>query len=410
MRITKVDVFKVSDPASPGIYPVLCRIHTDAGIYGDGEAALSYGIGATAAFGMVQDLANIIIGMDPLENEVIWDKMYRTTFWGQNGGGVFTAGMSAIDIALWDIRGKYFHVPVYTLLGGKLNDNLRCYASQLQFGWYHDRMSAMRSLQDYADAARRAVDEGYDAVKVDFFTFRPGEGGYTDRDRTGLLDPVTLRTVADRVRVTREAVGPDVDIIIENHSYLDANTAIQLAQAVEPYNILYFEEPNTPDPDTAVRLAEKIRIPIASGERIYTRWQYEKYFERNALHVAQPDIGTCGGITEVKKIADLAYIHDAAVQVHICGTPISVAAGLQVEAAIPNFVIHEHHQCNLLPDHIKLCRYDYQPVNGRYKVPELPGIGQELSDFVLNGGRYVEKVTVTGKAAAWVMSDVGEES
>ena len=215
--------------------------------------------------------------------------------------------------------------------------------------------------------------------------------------------------IVDRVRVTRETVGPDVDIIIENHSYLDANTAIQFAQAIEPYNIMYFEEPNTPDPDTAVRLAEKINIPIASGERIYTRWQYEKYFEKNALHVAQPDIGTCGGITEVKKICDLAYIHDAAIQVHICGTPICVAAGLHVEAAIPNFVIHEHHQCNLLPDHIKLCKYDYQPVNGKYKVPELPGIGQELSDWVLTNTEYVERVTVTGKAAAWVMADVGKE-
>ena len=406
MKITKVDVFKVTDPGSPGIYPVLCRIYTDEGIYGDGEAALSYGIGATAAFGMVQDLANIIIGMDPLENEVIWDKMYRTTFWGQNGG-VFTAGMSAIDIALWDIRGKYFNVPVYTLLGGKLNDNLRSYASQLQFGWYHDRMSAMRSLQDYRDAAQRAIDEGYDAVKVDFFTFKPEGGGYTDKDRTGLLDPKTLRTVVDRVRVTRETVGPDVDIIIENHSYLDANTAIQLATAVEPYNIMYFEEPNTPDPDTAKRLAEKINIPIASGERIYTRWQYEKYFKDNSLHVAQPDIGTCGGITEVKKIADLAYIHDACVQVHICGTPICIAAGLHVEAAIPNFVIHEHHQCNLLQDHIKLGKYDWQPENGLYKVPDLPGIGQEISDWVFTNMQYVEKVTVQGKSTAWVMSNVG---
>ena len=409
MKITKVDVFKVTDPASPGVYPILCRVYTDSGIYGDGEAAMSYGIGATGAFGMVQDLANIIIGMDPLENEVIWDKMYRTTFWGQNGGGVFTAGMSAIDIALWDIRGKYFNVPVYKLLGGKLNDKLRCYASQLQFGWFHERMGAMRSLQDYADAAKRALADGYDAIKVDFFTFKPEAGGYTDKDRTGLIDPKTLRTIVDRVRVTREAVGPDVDIIMENHSYLDANTSIQLAQAVEQYNIMYFEEPNTPDPDTAVRLSEKINIPIASGERIYTRWQYEKYFEKNALHVAQPDIGTCGGITEVTKIADLAYIHDVAVQVHICGTPISLAAGLHVETAIPNFIIHEHHQCNLLPDHIKLCKYDYQPVNGYYTVPELPGIGQELSDWTLTNTEYVEKVTVEGKAASWVMADVGKK-
>lgn len=123
MKITKIDVFYVDDKEAPSIHPVLCGVYTDTGLYGDGEAAMSYGVGAKAAFGMVQDLANIVVGMDPLENEIIWDKMYRTTFWGQNGGGVFTAGMSAIDIALWDIKGKFFNVPIYTLLGGKLNDN-----------------------------------------------------------------------------------------------------------------------------------------------------------------------------------------------------------------------------------------------------------------------------------------------
>lgn len=405
MKITKVDVFLVNDKESPTIHSVLCRIYTDTGLYGDGEAAMSYGIGSTAAFGMVQDLSNLIIGMDPLENEKIWDKMYRTTFWGQNGGGVFTAGMSAIDIALWDIKGKYFQVPIYTLLGGKLNDNLRTYASQLQFGW-KDTMGAMFSIEDYVGAAQRAVKDGYDAVKVDFFTFKetPGEGGFTDKDRTTLLTPRNLKIVVDRVKAVREVVGPDVDIIMENHSFLDMNTAIQLAEAVKPYNIFYFEEPNTPDPHTAQRLAQHIHIPIASGERIYTRWQYEKYFTTNSLQVAQPDMGTCGGFTEVKKICDMAYVYDVSIQVHACGSPISTAASLQMEAAIPNFVIHEHHQCNMLSSNIKLCKYDYQPENGRFKVPDLPGLGQELSDFVLNDRESVLKVTIDGSAKSWTMS------
>ena len=407
MRITKVDVFYVNDKDNPIIHQILCRVYTDNGLYGDGEAAMSYGIGAMAAYGMVQDLANLIIGMDPLENEVIWNKMYRTTFWGQNGGGVFTAGMSAIDIALWDIKGKYFQVPVYTLLGGKLNDNLRTYASQLQFGWT-TRMGAMFTIEDYIAAARRAVADGYDAVKVDFFTFKesPELGGFSDKERTTLLTPGNLRTVVNRVKAVRETVGPDVDIIIENHSYLDVNTAIQLAEAVRPYNIFYYEEPNTPDPDTAVRMAKKIDIPLASGERIYTRWQYEKYFKTQSLHVAQPDMGTCGGFTEVKKICDLAYIYDVAIQIHACGSPISTAASLQMEAAIPNFIIHEHHQCNLTPGNIKLCKYDYQPVKGRFKVPDLPGIGQELSDFVLYDRENVDMVTIDGNHKMWNMAEI----
>lgn len=405
MKITRIEVFQVNDKENPTIKPVLCRVHTDEGIYGDGEAAMAYGIGSTGAFGMLQDLANIVIGMNPLENEKIWDKMYRTTFWGQNGGGVFSAGMSAIDMALWDIKGKFFGVPVYMLLGGKLNDNLRAYASQIQFGWT-DKIGALFSPDEYADAAKRAVDEGYDAVKVDFFTFRenPQEGGFTDRERTGLVTPANLRTVVNRVAAVRNAIGPDVDIIMENHSFLDVNTAIQVAEAVKPYNIFYFEEPNTPDPHTAERLAQKIDIPIAGGERIYTRWQFEKYFARNALQIAQPDLGTCGGITEAKKICDMAYVYDCSIQIHACGTPISTAASLQVEAAIPNFIIHEHHQCNLVHSHIKLCKYNYQPEKGRFKVPDLPGLGQELSDFVLHDRDSVKQVVIGEKTSFWKMS------
>ncbi len=172
MKITKIDVFQVSSPDNPVWRPVLCRVYTDKGIYGDGEAAMAYGVASAGAFGMVQELANLVIGMNPLENEVIWQKMYRSTFWGQNGGGVFTAAMSAIDMAVWDIRGKYFNAPLYTLLGGKMRDNLRTYASQLQFGW-GDTMKDMLTVDDYVRSAKKAVAEGYDCIKIDFFWYKP---------------------------------------------------------------------------------------------------------------------------------------------------------------------------------------------------------------------------------------------
>ena len=163
MKITKVDVMQVKTP-NPSWRPILCRVYTDEGIYGDGEAALAYGIAAPAAFGMIRDLAALIIGMDPLDNEVVWDTLYKNTFWGQNGGPVVFAGISAIDFALWDIRGKFFNVPVYKLLGGKKQDNLRCYASQLQFGW-SDHWEEAKDTEEYAANARKAVEEGYDATK-----------------------------------------------------------------------------------------------------------------------------------------------------------------------------------------------------------------------------------------------------
>lgn len=397
MKITKVDVFQVNLPENPIWKPVLCRVYTDEGLFGDGEAAMAYGVASTGAFGMLQDLANLVIGMNPLENEVIWQKMYRKTFWGQNGGGIFTAAMSAIDIALWDIRGKFFGVPISTLLGGKMRSELRAYASQLQFGWGTET-AALTAPKEYARAALDAVKEGYDCIKIDFLSYKPEGGSFTDDERTTLLPPKTVKIVTDRLKAVRDAVGPDVDIIMENHSLPDAQSAVQLARAVEPYNVYYFEEPATPDPHTAKYISEKTNIPIASGERIYTRWQYAKYFQENTLQVAQPDIGNCGGITEVKKICDMAYVYDVSVQIHTCGSPLSTAAALQLEAAIPNFIIHEHHIVNRTQSNIKLCKYDYQPENGRIAVPDRPGLGNELSDFVLN---ECKKVTIAHNDSAW---------
>ena len=383
MKITKVEIMQVDirDPRSANWRPVVCRIHTDEGIYGDGEAALAYGIASSAAFGMIKDLSALIIGMDPLENEIIWDKLYRSTFWGQNGGPVVFAGISAIDIALWDIKGKFFGVPVYKLLGGKFRDNLRTYASQLQFGWGPEYRQIYK-IEDYQAVARHAVAEGYDAIKIDFFTFKPEDGSrYVTEDRTRLLTPRMVATVIDRVAAVREAVGPDVDIIMENHSFLDANGAVQLGREAQKYNIFYYEEPSTPDPKMTKYICDKLQMPIAHGERVFSRWQYARYYEDSSVQVIQPDFGNCGGITEGKKICDMAYVYDVSVQAHVCASPLSTAAALHLEAAIPNFVIHEHHVFNLHGYNKKLAVKDLQPVNGRYKIPEEPGLGNELSEY-----------------------------
>lgn len=383
MKIVKVDVMQLGTDVRPDWRPIVCRIYTDEGIYGDGEAAMAYDVGALGAFGMLQELAKIVIGMDPLDNEVIWDKLYRSTFWGQNGGPVTFSAISAIDIALWDIKGKYFKVPVYKLLGGKKRDNLRCYASQLQFGWGEVRIPA-RTPEDYAKNAKKAVEEGYDAVKFDFFLYNEEDGFFNDNDRLGLLSKKYLNIVEKRIAAVREAVGPDVDIIMENHSYTDAQSALQLGRMAEKYDIFCFEEPTTPYPKITKYMSDKLNIPIATGERIYSRWQYAQYFENCSVQMIQPDFGNCGGITEGKKICDMAYAYDVGVQGHACGSPLSNVVALHLECVIPNFVIHEHHAVNLTPYNKSYCIYDYQPVNGKYKVPELPGLGNELSESAMN--------------------------
>lgn len=390
MKIVKVDVMQLGTDVRPDWRPIVCRIYTDEGIYGDGEAAMAYDVGALGAFGMLQELAKMVIGMDPLDNEVIWDKLYRSTFWGQNGGPVTFSAISAIDIALWDIKGKYFKVPVYKLLGGKKKDNLRCYASQLQFGWGEVRIPA-RSPEDYAKNAKKAVAEGYDAVKFDFFLYDEKDGFFNDNDRLGLLSKKYLNIVEKRIAAVREAVGPDVDIIMENHSYTDAQSALQLGKMAEKYDIFCFEEPTTPYPKITKYMSDKLNIPIATGERIYSRWQYAQYFENCSVQMIQPDFGNCGGITEGKKICDMAYAYDVGVQGHACGSPLSNVVALHLECVIPNFVIHEHHAVNLTPYNKSYCIYDYQPVNGKFKVPELPGLGNELSESAMNNS---VKVTI----------------
>lgn len=401
MKITSVDVMELKTRKDKNWRPVVCRVNTDEGLYGYGEAAMAYGVGASAAFGMIRDLSGCIIGLDPLENEVIWDKLYKTTFWGQNGGPVVFGGLSAIDIALWDIKGKYFGVPVYQLLGGKRREKLRSYASQLQFGW-GDGVDPVFAAEDYAAAARQAISEGYDAIKIDFFTYDRDGRQFSSEETTRLLKPYYLDLVEERIAAVREAVGPAVDIIMECHSFTDVQSAIQIGKRAEKYNIFCYEEPTTPSPTLTKIVAENVNIPIASGERIYTRWGYAPYFENGSLAMIQPDLGTSGGLTEGKKICDMAYVYDVSVQAHVCASPLSVAAALHLEAVIPNFCIHEHHVINKASFNRELCIHDYQPIGGAMPIPEIPGIGNELSEYAL---KTADVVTVsTGKSFKMVKS------
>lgn len=185
-------------------------------------------------------------------------------------------------------------------------------------------------------------------------------------------------------------MGPDVDIIIENHADTDLVSAVQFAKAIEKYNIFFYEEINTPlNPKLLREAKDKIDIPLASGERIYARWGYLPYFENRSIDVIQPDLGSCGGFSEFKKIVDTAHAYEISVQAHVAGTGVAEAASLHAETAIPNFVIHEHHQKTLLPEYQELVKYDYQPKDGYYTVSELPGIGQDITDEVYKQSDYV---------------------
>lgn len=390
MKITKIEILNCKTPenkkqgfekvgnASPTC--TFCRIRTDDGIYGDGEVA---GIHAgLAVYGMLRQISGILIGKDPLHNEELWELMYKSTFFGQNGGPVIFSAISALDIALWDIKGKYFGVPVHTLLGGKCRDQLRCYASQLQNGWWEIGTPAhiCITLEDYREAARNAVAEGYDCIKADFFAWNKDGVRYPRDERERIIKLCHLQEVEERISAVRDAVGPLCDIIVENHSRIDLLGALQIARIVEKYNVMYFEEPNTPNPYTSAVIHDKVDIPIAAGERIYSRWQYIPYFENRSLQVIQPDLGNCGGFTEVKKICDMAHAYDVGVQLHTCGSGLATTCSLHLEAVIPNFIVHEHHT-RLRSMTAPVTAENPQPVNGVLNVPNKPGLGNEITGY-----------------------------
>lgn len=389
MKINRVEIFDIHCPERPVWNPVFVRVHTDEGISGVGEAGLAYDLGHSAAANMIKEFAEeMLLGRDPFQTEDLWNLMLRGSFWGLGGGPIIYSAMSAIDTALWDIKGKALGLPVYQLLGGKVNEKLRTYASQLQFDWDED-FAALVHPEDYARAAEKAVAEGYDAVKVDPIMY--DDKGETHFDRTKLITPKEMRLYRSRLMAIREAVGEDVDIIFECHSLPGVSTAIQLGELVEEARCMYFEEPvNYLNSELHKRVADKVNVPIAGGERLYNRWGVRPYLEDQSLDVLQPDIGLCGGFTETKKVCDYADVYDVRIQAHVCGGPVATAASLHLETAIPNFLIHEHHTYAIKKWNRELCIQDPQPVDGFFQAPDVPGIGIELNDEVVKRSPHME--------------------
>ena len=377
MKIIKVEVFDVSlTPTVARWNPVLVRIHTDAGISGVGEVALAYGVGSTAGVGMARDLAErFLIGADPFRIEELWDTMFRKTFWGQGGGPVVFGGMSGIDEALWDIKGKALGVPVYELLGGRCWDKLRVYAN----GWYRGCVAP----EEYAEAALKVAADGYTAMKFDPFAINR-EGVWEYPRRAMDLDRADL--AYERVEAVREAIGPKVDILVEVHGNLGTTSAIQMGKRLEPLRPFFYEEPvDALNVECMRKVSENVDIPIAAGERLYTRYGFRPYIEGQILDILQPDVGLAGGISETKKIATYAETYGIHVQPHNCASPVATAASVQVDACIPNFIIQEwfpYHE----PAHYALVKehLEHKVVDGYYPLSDAPGLGIELDDEVIS--------------------------
>ena len=368
-------------------HPVLLKLVTNDGIVGLGEAGLAYGIGHHGAVGMLEDfLKAFVIGANPLDREVIWNKMQRFSFWGGACGPVINATMSAVDIALWDITGKALGQPIWQLLGGRVQEDLRCYASQIQFSWSKDgTWYNLKDPAEYAEAAATAMAEGYDAVKVDPIMIDDAGLVENPNNMKGALDKAMVNRAVNRIAAIREAIGPDADIILELHSLTSLTGGQKLAEACAEYDMFMVEEAvNYNASGPARTLKQRMpHMPMAGGERIFTRWQFRSYLEDASLDMLQPDFCLVGGISEGKKICDMAHAYEVTVQGHVCGSPISAAAAIHISTAIPNFEIYEHHVNATCSANRNICVQDQQPEAGRLIATDAPGLGLELNeDFV----------------------------
>ncbi|HET8524002.1 MAG TPA: enolase C-terminal domain-like protein [Thermomicrobiales bacterium] len=372
MKITKIECLPIDRY-------LFTQVHTDSGIVGVGEAGV-WGY-LEAAEAVIDKFAHYLVGQDPLLIEHHWQYLYRSSHFR---GAAIMSAISAIDIALWDIAGKHFGVPVYQLLGGKVRDKVRVYyhvfgetVAELVAGCIAAKergFTAVGHLSPFTDEVRDRPFMRAQAEKI--------EDGIEPRDRPYFKTHAQkIEDAIDAVRQYREAVGTSVDLCIEIHRRLTPAEAIVLARGIEQYHPMFYEDPIRPDNfDAMARIAEKIHIPIATGERIHTIEEFEMLLQRGAVQYVRPDVCLVGGITGAKKIAALAEANYVGVVPHNPLGPVSTAACVQIAAAVPNFAIQEYPLGEDKPPKNEIVKktitYDGE---GFLDIPTEPGIGVELN-------------------------------
>lgn len=338
------------------------KIITDNGLVGIGESGAWGFLEASEA--AIVKFGDYLIGKDPLLIEHHWQTMYNTSNFR---GAAIMGAISAIDIALWDIAGKNFQVPVYQLLGGKVRDKARVY--------YHVYGDTRQKL---LDGIKEAKDSGFTAVGhltpfLDEDISVPYYKSHVDK----------MKNAIDAVEMYREVAGNDLDLCIEIHRRLTPAEAIVLGRGIEQFYPMFYEDPILPDNlDSMAEVASKINIPIATGERIHTIYEFSMLLNRNAVQYIRPDVCLAGGLTHSKKIAALAEANYVNVVPHNPLSPVSTAACIQLAACIPNFSIQEYPIGENIPPKSLLVKNSLELEDGFIKIPDTPGIGIELSDDI----------------------------
>ena len=355
MKIDKIESFFIRNG-------YVIRIHTDTGISG---------VGQTACWGYPEAVDSIIntfkkhlIGQNPLRIEHHWQYLYRM---GPFRGTALSGAISAVDIALWDIKGKHLGVPIWELLGGNCRDKIRLHL-----------LGGGGTPETMFEAAKAAVEEGFTALKFD-----PVVGNFQDMGVDRLV-----KTVRDLVAAAREGGGPELDLIVEVHRKLTPMNSILLESALAPFNLYFIEDPIQIDTiTTQAELAKRMTTPLAIGERNVSIWEFRELLEAGGPQYVRPDVGLAGGITHCKKIAALAEAYHSAVVTHNFLGPLITAASLHLDTSIPNFITQEYTKGDESED-FAVYKVAYQREGGYIPIPEVPGLGIELDDSLIEQNPY----------------------
>ncbi len=302
-----------------------------------------------------------LIDNDALESEKLWLSMYNNSM--QRGGRISTTAISGIDIALWDIKGKFLQKPIYTLLGGSLREKIMVYAN----GWYTNPGTPDQNYKE----AKKVVSMGYKALKFDPF----GQKNFYR------LSKEEFDLSEKRISKVRDAVGEYVEILIEGHAKFNIMNAVKISNMIQKYNPLFFEEPVSEERiDELVELRKHTNISIATGERLYTKFPFASIVEMNAADVLQPDIANAGGITELKKISIIAEAKHITIAPHNTCSPVGAVAEMHLSKSIPNFEIMEYHAEFYSPHYFKVFKGFPRQKNGFIRLSDKPGLGLELNE------------------------------
>jgi galactonate dehydratase len=361
MKITAISTVVVNAVMRNWIF---VKVETDQpGLIGWGEASLEWK--TRAVVGAVQDICELLIGEDPHRIEHLWQIMYRQQFF--KGGVVTMSAISGIDQALYDIRAKELGVPVYDLIGGRVRDRVRMYDHL--GGGSTEAVYNEANAEAFADRAHSSVADGFTAMKI------------LAVPRTEMLDGAkSIRHARQLMGSVREAVGDDVDVMVDLHGRTTPAMAIQYGHALAEFHPWFFEEPCQPENvDAMVEVARALPFPVATGERLVTRWQFRELLEKRACAIIQPDVCHCGGITEIKKIAALAETYFVSMAPHNPLGPLATMVNIQVGFSTPNFLIQEVMRSDV-PWRYDVVTDALEIQNGFIYPPTKPGLGVEINE------------------------------